>query len=406
MKKSICIIGLGYIGLPTASILATKGHQIIGVDVNDNIINCVKEGHSPVCEPDLDLLIKAAVNSGNLTVHKTPSPADAFIICVPTPFLDNKEADLSFVEKAGESILPYLKKGDLVILESTVPPGTTAGLLAKVIAKSGLKVGEDIHVAFCPERVLPGRILIELVSNDRVVGGINPASAEKAREIYSSFVEGNIFLTDATTAEMSKLVENSYRDVNIAFANELRKICDFMGIDVWEVISLANRHPRVNILNPGPGVGGHCIAVDPWFIVQINPALTPLITAARNVNDSMPDYITGLINNRFKQEKPGDVTIAILGLTYKADVDDLRESPALNITRKLIAQGYNVKINEPHARIEKMGFSSTPLETIFNKAQAVILLVNHSIYKTINTESLLKQNPNCFILDTRGIWKK
>ncbi|MCL6630547.1 MAG: nucleotide sugar dehydrogenase, partial [Armatimonadetes bacterium] len=286
--NKVCVLGLGYIGLPAAALISSKGIKVVGVDINPDIVKKVSEGRVHFEEPDLDGLVIRAVTRGMLTAQLTPCPADVYIIAVPTPINEDKTADLRAVKNATESIVEHLRPGSLVILESTVPPGTTEELCLPILEKSGLTAGKDFYLSFCPERVLPGKIVAELVTNDRVLGGLNRASAEKAASFYRRFVRGNLYLTNLKTAETVKLIENSFLDVNIAFANEVSLIADELGIDVWEVISLANKHPRVNILNPGPGVGGHCIAVDPWFLVQKMPGITSLISAARRRNDSMP----------------------------------------------------------------------------------------------------------------------
>ncbi|KZX77653.1 UDP-N-acetyl-D-mannosaminuronic acid dehydrogenase, partial [Oleiphilus sp. HI0009] len=322
--RSVCVMGLGYIGLPTASLLGTKGYQVTGVDVSPKVVETINQGKIHIVEPDLDLLVKSAVNSGNLKASLEPCKADVFIIAVPTPFKEGYEPDLSYVEQATRNIAPFVESGNLVILESTSPVGTT-DLVAKILSEAGHDTQGDVFVAHCPERVLPGRILIELVQNDRIVGGINEASTDAAATFYKEFVSGEVLETSAKTAELSKLTENSFRDVNIAFANELSLICDQEHIDVWELISLANRHPRVNILQPGPGVGGHCIAVDPWFIIHRNPEQAKLIRTAREVNDHKPEWVISKV--REKAERFKRPVIACLGLAFKADVDDLRESP-------------------------------------------------------------------------------
>ena len=397
--KKICVLGLGYIGLPTASIMATKGFSVLGVDVNPRVVETIKKGSIHIVEPDLDILVKSAVNSGNLTASTSPQEADVFIIAVPTPFRDDKKPDLTYVEKATESLVPVLRKGNLVILESTSPVGTTDSIAAKIRQKTGWTPGEDFHVAHCPERVLPGRILKELVDNDRIIGGITRASAEITRELYSSFVSGKIYLTDCKTAEMSKLVENASRDVNIAFANELSLICDSIGIRVWDVIELANKHPRVHILQPGPGVGGHCIAVDPWFIVDAAPDHARLIRMAREVNDSKPHYIVEKI--RKQAEKFKAPVIGCLGLAYKNDVDDLRESPALEITRHLLRQKIGtIMACEPYVK-EFAEFPLHPLEKVLKESDIIVLLVNHRQFLDIDRE-LLKEK---IVIDTRGIWR-
>ncbi len=398
--KKICVMGLGYIGLPTASVLATKGFTVVGVDTNPKVVETIAKGKIHIEEPDLDILVKSAVNSGNLVSSDKPEEADAFILAVPTPFMEGRKPDLSYVQGATEAILPVLKKGDLVILESTSPIGTSENVVAKTIQEQkGWKPGRDFHVAHCPERVLPGRILKELVDNDRIIGGINRASAEVARELYASFVNGNIYLTDCGTAELVKLVENAYRDVNIAFANELSLICDHLELNVWEVIELANKHPRVNILNPGPGVGGHCIAVDPWFIIDSSPEESRLIRTAREVNDSKPGHVLEKI--RTKADRLKSPVIGCLGLTYKNDVDDLRESPALDITRELIKENIGTVLPcDPYVK-DFAEFELHPLEKVLKESDIIVLLVNHKQFLDIDRE-LLKEK---IIIDTQGIWR-
>jgi len=350
--QKIVVMVLGYIGLPTASMLATKGHQVLGVDVAESVVSTINSGKIHIVEPDLDILVRSAVNSGNLKASLVPEEADTFILAVPTPFKvsgnNPKAPDISFITAAVKAVAPFLRPGNLIILESTSPVGTTEHIRV-IIAElrpdlinpstpeprtSGL---EPVFIAHCPERVLPGHIIRELVDNDRIIGGLDRASAEKASELYKSFCNGKVFLTDAKTAEMAKLTEKSFRDVNIGFANELSMICDKLGINVWELIELANKHPRVNILNPGPGVGGHCIAVDPWFIVAAAPEQARLIRTAREVNDSKPHWVINRV--RAKAERFKTPVIGCLGLTFKANIDDLRESPALEITKDLMATG-------------------------------------------------------------------
>jgi UDP-N-acetyl-D-mannosaminuronic acid dehydrogenase len=398
--KKICVLGLGYIGLPTASILATKGFSVVGVDTNQQVVDTIKKGKIHIVEPDLDILVKSAVLSENLTASREPQEADVFIIAVPTPFKSDKKPDLTYVETATKTIIPFLQKGNLVILESTSPVGTTVSTVAATIqASTGWKPGEDFFVAHCPERVLPGRILKELVDNDRIIGGINRASAEAARDLYSTFVSGSIFLTDCNTAELVKLVENAYRDVNIAFANELSLICDHLGLRVWDVIELANKHPRVNILQPGPGVGGHCIAVDPWFIVDAAPKQAILIRTARQVNDSKPHSIVEKVIKQAQKFK--SPVIGCLGLAYKNDVDDLRESPALDITRELIKENIGkVLVCEPYVK-ESKEFELHPLDKVLNESDILVLLVNHKQFYDVDRE-LLKEK---IVIDTRGIWR-
>ena len=410
-KQKIVVMGLGYIGLPTASMLATKGHEVIGVDVNESAVNTINSGKIHIVEPDLDILVRSAVNSGNLKASLTPEEADTFILAVPTPFRETesnpKSPDISYVETATRAITPFLQPGNLIILESTSPVGTTERI-AQIIAKlrpdlsspQSQASGSCIHIAHCPERVLPGHIIRELVDNDRIIGGIDKASAQKARDLYKTFCNGSIFLTDSKTAELAKLVENSFRDVNIAFANELSMICDRLEVNVWELIELANKHPRVNILQPGPGVGGHCIAVDPWFIVAAAPEVTRLIRIAREVNDHKPHWVLNRVKvkaDRFK--KP---VIGCLGLAFKANIDDLRESPAMAITRELIGSGVGrVMACEPNVH---NGFDEFPLydlQQVLREADILLVLVDHDEFKEIDRE-LLKEK---VLIDTRGVWR-
>ena len=411
--QRIVVMGLGYIGLPTASMLATKGHQVLGVDVNEAAVATINAGQIHIVEPDLDILVRSAVNSGNLKASVVPEEADTFILAVPTPFKRvpgnvEKIPDISYIEAATRSIAPYLKEGNLVILESTSPVGTTERI-GEIIAelrpdlmnsRSTTQRSALVHVAHCPERVLPGHIIRELVDNDRIIGGVDKASAEKARDLYKTFCNGGIFLTDSRTAEMAKLVENSSRDVNIAFANELSMICDRLGINVWELIDLANKHPRVNILQPGPGVGGHCIAVDPWFIVAAAPKEARLIRTAREVNDSKPHWVFERV--RSKAEKFKNPVIGCLGLAFKANIDDLRESPALEITRELIHAGVGrVMACEPNASGEFAEFPLYELSEVLAAADILLVLVDHDEFKEIDHE-LLKEK---VVIDTRGVWR-
>lgn len=360
--KHICVIGLGYIGLPTAATFAAHGIKVTGVDVNQHAVNMINQGKVHIVEPDLDALVKVVVAKGMLSARTKPVEADAYIVAVPTPFKDDYQPDLKYIEAASKALAPYLKPGNLVILESTSPVGATEQMAAWLTeARPDLtfpeQAGEaaDILVAHCPERVLPGKVLQELISNDRIIGGMNQLSSTAASNLYKTFVQGGCIETNARTAEMCKLTENSFRDVNIAFANELSIICDKLDINVWELIALANRHPRVNILQPGPGVGGHCIAVDPWFIVAKTPEQARLIRTAREVNDAKPEWVINQVKIKiaeFLQQNPEktikDVTVACYGLAFKPDIDDLRESPALEITKKLAEQGLNILAIEPN----------------------------------------------------------
>jgi len=397
LDKTICVIGLGYIGLPTASLLGTKGFQVHGVDVSEHVVNIINQGKIHIVEPDLDIMVRSAVNAGNLKASLQPVEADVFIIAVPTPFKDDYVPDLSYVESATKLISPYVKPGNLVILESTSPVGTTDEVVAKILKDDGHDIDKDVHVVHCPERVLPGRILIELVENDRIVGGVNPLATQKAVAFYQSFVRGEVLSTDSRTAEMAKLTENSSRDVSIAFANELSLICDQEGINVWELISLANRHPRVNILTPGPGVGGHCIAVDPWFIVARSPKYARLIKTARLVNDSKPQWVIEKVKSRAdKFKRP---VIGCLGLAFKADVDDLRESPAVDIVRQLIKEDVGeIIISEPNLN-KHDEFDLITYEELIQRADIILLLVDHKAFKTIKRLELNEK----VLIDTRGI---
>ncbi|MGD0003551.1 MAG: UDP-N-acetyl-D-mannosamine dehydrogenase [Anaerolineaceae bacterium] len=401
----ICVLGLGYIGLPTASTFATHGLQVIGVDVNPHVVETLHEGNLHIQEPGLRTLVQAAIRSGNLVIASQPEPADAFIIAVPTPFYDDKRADLSYVISAAESIVPHLKTGDLVILESTSPPLTTAKIVAPILERSGLKAGADFYLAYSPERVLPGQILRELVENARVIGGINLASAQEGRALYSVFVRGQIFLTDSTTAEMVKLIENTYRDVNIAIANEFSRLADRFGVDVWEAIAIANHHPRVRILNPGPGVGGHCISVDPWFLVEAAPDITPLIRTARIVNDAQPQFVLDLVRKAVGNDLAGK-RVAALGLSYKPDVDDLRESPAIEVAHLLVEAGCQVRAFEPckpEAVIEGLTTVAT-LEAALRDSEVLLLLVGHSVFRGLHPQAVAQMTQARLVIDTVNGW--
>lgn len=407
--NSICVVGLGYIGLPTAAVFAKTGLQVTGVDVNEEAVNTINSGKAHIVEVDLDGLLQGVVAAGTLKAQITPAEADAFIIAVPTPFKDDHAADLSYVEAATKSIAPIIKPGNLIVLESTVPPGATDKMVqwldeARPDLKKAGGAGVAYHAAHCPERVLPGRVLIELVQNDRIIGGITQACAERAKALYETFLNGECFLTNARTAEMAKLSENAFRDVNIAFANELSLISDELDIDVWELISLANRHPRVNILKPGPGVGGHCIAVDPWFIVDAAPETAKLIRIAREVNDHKPESVVNRVKkaaSRFKNP-----VIACLGLAFKADIDDLRSSPALDITMHLAneCEG-SVLAVEPNIDKLPNSLNSTNVElvdlkTALNQSNVLVLLVDHREFRRLQP----KDRSEKMVIDTRGIW--
>lgn len=404
-EQKIVVMGLGYIGLPTASLLATKGYKVVGVDVNVKTIEIINQGNIHIVEPDLDILVKTAVGSGNLKASLKPEEADTFIIAVPTPFKEtdsnSKTPDISYVEAATRHIAPSLRPGNLVILESTSPIGTTERIRDIIIElRPDLAASGKLYVAHCPERVLPGHILRELVDNDRIVGGIDRTSAEKAKRLYQTFCNSNIYLTDARTAEMAKLTENSFRDVNIAFANELSIICDRLSINVWELINLANKHPRVNILQPGPGVGGHCIAVDPWFVVAATPEEAKLIRTAREINDYKPHWVLEKVRNKAARFKYP--VIGCLGLAFKANIDDLRESPALEIVHELIKlENTRVMACEPNINNSFNDFNLYTLEEVIREADIVLVLVDHAEFIEIDRE-LLKEK---VVIDTKGIWQ-
>ncbi|MDD5355603.1 MAG: UDP-N-acetyl-D-mannosamine dehydrogenase [Candidatus Omnitrophica bacterium] len=405
-KKTVkvCVIGLGYIGLPTAALLASFGYKVVGVDINKNVVDTINKGKIHIKEPDLNILVAAAVNSGNLIAKLRPEPADIFIISVPTPFKYNKnkniKPDLSYVRSAVLSIVPHLKKDNLVILESTSPVGTTENVVARIIRdRSGMEIGKEIFVAYSPERVLPGKILTELIMNDRVIGGINNLSAERAKGFYSQFVKGSIYLTDSKTAEIVKLVENSFRDVNIAFANEISMIADKIGINVWELVELVNKHPRVKMLKPGPGVGGHCIAVDPWFLISQFNKEAKLLRSAREVNNGKTKYVLNKIINYAKSN--GIENIGCLGLTYKENIDDTRESPALDIVKELISsKAANIFVCDPYVDQEKIkNIQLFDLNSTLQKSELIVILVAHKEFVEIERKKLINKK----ILDFRGV---
>jgi len=409
--EKICVIGLGYIGLPTASTFANHGLKVVGVDVNQAVVELLRNGGLHIHEPGLRTLVQAAIGSGNLVISDSPETADAFIIAVPTPFLADKRADMRFVEAAAQSITPHLRHRNLVVLESTSPPRTTLDRLVPILEGSGLKAGLDFHLVYSPERVLPGQILRELIENARVVGGVDRSSAEAGRDLYSTFVRGEIVLTDATTAEMVKLMENTFRDVNIAVANEFSRLADRFGIDVWEAIEIANRHPRVEILRPGPGVGGHCISVDPWFLVEAAPELTPLIRIARQVNDDQPLFVVQMIERALKEAGlpgiPGS-RIAILGLAYKSDVDDVRESPAIEVGRLLSTRGARVNAYEPYKRdlqVEGLQIAAT-IESAISSADLIALLVGHKPLVALDPVKLVDQVRCRLAVDAVNGWQE
>lgn len=412
--QKICILGLGYIGLPTASTFATHGLKVVGVDINPHVIETLQAGKIHIHEPGLRSVVETALDSGNLTVSPKPEEADAFLIAVPTPFYEDKIgeyegkkyklADMRAVIAAVEAILPCLRKGNLVVLESTSPPRTTIDLVKPILERSGLKAGIDFHLCYSPERVLPGQILRELIENARVVGGITPESAKAGHDLYATFVKGQIIETDATTAEMVKLMENTTRDVNIAIANEFARLAEKFGVDVWETIRLANLHPRINLLSPGPGVGGHCISVDPWFFVETAPELSALIYQARQVNDGQPHFVVTKVKQAL-----GSLSgkkIAALGLAYKPDVDDLRESPATEVVHLLQKEGAQVKVWEPFkpdAKIEGIDLAVS-LDITLKDAEAVLLLVRHTEFVNLKPEEIAAKTNARIAIDCVNAW--
>jgi UDP-N-acetyl-D-mannosaminuronic acid dehydrogenase len=419
MFKTISMIGLGYIGLPTATLFASRKVHVIGVDVSQHAVETINSGRIHIVEPDLDVLVHAVVHEGYLRATTTPEPAEAFLIAVPTPFKDGHEPDLSYIESAAKSIAPVLEKGNLVILESTSPVGATEQMAEWLAAARPdlsfpQQAGEqsDIRVAHCPERVLPGHVMRELVENDRIIGGMTAKCSAMATAVYKIFVQGECIVTDARTAEMCKLTENSFRDVNIAFANELSMVCDKLNINVWELIRLANRHPRVNILQPGAGVGGHCIAVDPWFIVNKTPEHAKIIRVAREVNDSKPHWILEKVETAISEisiasgKSSGEVRIACFGLAFKPDIDDLRESPALEIVLSLAKKhpGQVVvvepNINELPASLDETRCALASLEQAIETCDVLVMLVDHREFKQKCPTLQINQR----LIDARGIW--
>lgn len=409
--KKVCVVGLGYIGLPTAVVLASRGYRVTGVDINPEIINCISSGSAHINESGLNMLLEAALVSKHLLVTSQVEDADIFIIAVDTPQNDDRTADLRSVLAAFESVSARIKKSDLIIIESTCPVGTTEILAQHLtIFRPDLSIKEDIFLAYCPERVLPGQTIQELIENDRVIGGINSESTKRATDFYKTFVNGSCLAADCKTAEMCKLVENSYRDVNIAFANELSMICDQQGINVWELIQLANHHPRVNILQPGAGVGGHCVAVDPWFLISQFPEQTRLIKAARDSNSQKPEWIVKKVIDGIKayqDRTAASPTLAILGITFKANVDDIRESPALQITESLLEKHTaQIIVVEPNLdelpkSLQKKSVKHLPIQQALEQADFVVTLVAHDEFKNHLQQKVISDH---VVFDFAGLW--
>ncbi len=410
-ERGVAVIGLGYIGLPTGATLASHGINVLGVDVDPDVVDQINAGKAPFAEPDLSAAVERAVQKGLLSARLDVPEADVYLIAVPTPFKGDHQPDLAYVEAATRAVASHLERGALIILESTSPPGTTEQMSAWLAEeRPDLSFphqdaeNPDVHLAHCPERVLPGQIMRELVENDRIVGGLTPACAERAAALYRVICRGRVTLTDARSAEMAKLVENSFRDVNIAFANELAEVCSHLDLDVWEIIRLANKHPRVNILNPGPGVGGHCIAVDPWFIVAAAPEQATIIRAARTTNDSRPRSVAGEVSAVAAE----GASVACLGLTFKADVDDIRESPAVEVVRLLAEDRPDLRLTvvDPHvaalpASLADAGVAlSADTTGVVGSSDVVVLLVDHQVFRALDPK-LLASRP---VIDTRGVW--
>ena len=391
-KQTVCIVGLGYIGLPSAAYLASCGHPVSGVDISENVVATINRGSIHIVEPDLEAYVKTAVQSGKLKAYTAPQPSDVFMICVPTPFHhdgDTPTPNVDYVFSAARSIAAVLRPGNIIILESTSPVGTTRAV-AELLRAEGVDV-DQLHIAYCPERVLPGRIMTELVENDRVIGGLTPTASEKVAAFYRSFVKGEVLVTNAETAEMCKLTENSFRDVNIAFANELSLLCAKSGIDVWELIGLANRHPRVKILQPGVGVGGHCIAVDPWFLVSGDPENSRLIRTAREVNDFKPHWVIAQIEAKLAQLTRPDGKqphIVCFGLAFKPDIDDLREAPALQVVKALIDKGHRVSAVEPHIESHDE-IDILDVDQALEQADLIVVLVRHRMFNEASIKTRL-----------------
>lgn len=388
MTKSICVVGLGYIGLPTAVMFANHGVKVHGVDVNQAAVRSIQEKKLHIEETGLQERLDKAVDSGLLTASTTPQEADVFIISVPSPINPDNTANLEYVRKATESIVPYVRKGNLVILESTVPPKTVENVMLPELIKTGLEIGTDIYVAHSPERVIPGRIFEELTNNDRIVGGINEKSAELTKELYETFVQGTIHLTDATTAELVKVMENTYRDVNIAFANELAKMAETLDVNIWEAIKFANYHPRVNVHFPGPGVGGHCIAVDPWFLVELGGEQAQIIHLSRDTNDSMPSFTAQQAQAFLNKAKIAGGKVAVFGLAFKGNVDDMRESPSTIVISELQKLGLEVVSYDPHIKENKHATQTQSLQEAVQDADLLLFLTDHNEFKTLNPASL------------------
>lgn len=402
MTKKLCVVGLGYIGLPTAVMFANHGLYVHGVDVNEKAVELIKNKQLHIEENGLQERLESAVDNGHFTVGTTAEEADIFIIAVPSPINEDKTANLNYVREATKSIVPYVRKGNLVILESTVPPRTVEDVMLPVLKETGLELGSELFVSHSPERVIPGKVFEELVNNDRIVGGINEESSRLTVELYKTFVKGNIHVTDATTAEMVKVIENTYRDVNIAFANELAKISEKIGVNAWEAIKLANYHPRVNIHLPGPGVGGHCIAVDPWFLTELQPELAKIISLSRHTNDSMPEYTALKTKSLLDEKGIQHGRVAVLGLAFKGNIDDMRESPSTDVLHHLEKLGVDYTAFDPHIKENKIERQTQSLEEAVAHADVILILTDHNEFKELLPSAVENHMRTKVIFDTKN----
>ncbi len=402
-----CILGLGYIGLPTAALFATHGHKVVGVDINKNIVGTINKGITPFDEPSLPKLLQKAIKSENLRAKTETEESDVFVIAVPTPLdKEMKMAELKYVRSAAEMIYPHLRKDNLFILESTVPPGTCDKLLVPILEKSGLKVSEDFYLAHCPERAIPGNTIYEMMHNDRIIGGIDKKSTALAKSLYSCFVKGNFYLTNTITAEFVKLMENTFRDINIALANEFAQIAEESGVNVWKAIELANKHPRVNILKPGPGVGGHCIAIDPWFLTE-NSTRCRIVSLAREINNGMPNHILRIVKGMVMGVN--NPIITVFGVAYKGGVDDTRETPALKFIKLAENEGYKIKVHDPH--VNEFEYEILGLEEAVKDSDCIILITDHQEFRNINPKEISSLMRTKNVVDTRNMldaerWKE
>ena len=399
VEGRIAVLGLGYVGLPTAAMIAVAGARVLGVDVSSEVIDSLLDGNPPTSEAEVKALLNLALHSGKLELSTALESCDAYIVAVPTPVLEDRSADLSYVRAAIRAVSRVVQPGQLVVLESTVPPGTMDDVVMPELAEVGIGPADGVLVAHCPERVLPGATMLELTNNDRVIGGYDTASAQRAAELYALFVKGAIHLTDLKTAEFVKVMENTYRDVNIALANEFAKVAERIGVDVWEAIQLANNHPRVSVLRPGPGVGGHCVAVDPWFLVQLAPDRTPLIHTARIVNDGMPDYVVQQVS---QLTAPGAGPIALLGLAYRADIGDTRESPALSLHALLQGAGYEVKVHDPFVEPAAGLPPNLSLTEALAGAAAIVIATDHAPIRALDPAVVAGLTGGRVVFDTRN----